>query len=52
MTMVASIFGAVLIFLALRDIFHQSFNPTGGGSLSRVLMRLSWGAFRWLSGYR
>lgn len=47
-----TLLGAVLIFVVLRDIFQQLFVPSGGGSLSRALMRLIWGAFRRLSGHR
>lgn len=38
--------GAALIFLALRDVFHQLFRPTGAGSISGMLMRGVWRAFR------
>lgn len=38
--------GAGLIGLALRDIFHELFHPTGSGSLSRVVMRVVWRAYR------
>lgn len=52
MATAATIIGAGLIVVALRDIFQQLFNPSGGGSLSRTLMRLVWGGFRRLSGRR
>lgn len=52
MAVTATILGAGLIFVALRDIFQQLFNPSGGGSLSRLLMRLIWSAFRRISARR
>ena len=52
MTSLLTILGVVLILVALRDIFQQLFNPSGGGSLSRTLMRSVWGAFRLLASCR
>jgi hypothetical protein len=34
-----------LVFIALRDIFQQLFQPSGGGSLSRGIMRATWRVF-------
>lgn len=45
-TVIATLVGVALILVALRDIFQQLFNPSGGGSLSRSLMRVVWGLFR------
>jgi hypothetical protein len=45
MTVVATLVGSVFILVALRDIFQQLFHPSGGGSLSRSLMRAIWRAF-------
>ena len=45
MTALATLVGTVLIVTALRDIFQQLFRPSGGGSLSRSLMRTIWRAF-------
>jgi hypothetical protein len=52
MTTFATILGIVLILVALRDIFQQLFNPSGGGSLSRMLMRLLWSTLRRISASR
>ena len=46
MTVVSTLVGTVFIFVALRDIFQRLFHPSGGGSLSRSLMRAIWRAFR------
>lgn len=46
MTILLTILGAILIFLGLRDIFQQLFHPSGGGSLSRVIMQTLWRIFR------
>jgi hypothetical protein len=46
MTILATLFGAGLVLVALRDIFQQLFRPDGSGSLSRWLMRAIWGGFR------
>ncbi len=45
MTVVATLVGSAFILVALRDIFQQLFHPSGGGSLSRSLMRAIWRAF-------
>jgi hypothetical protein len=52
MTILATLLGAGLIVFALREIFQQLFNPTGGGSMSRVLMRIVWRVFRRIAVYR
>ncbi len=49
MTTLITILGAALIFLGLRDIFQQLFHPSGGGSLSRLIMQALWGIFRRLA---
>lgn len=46
MTILLTILGAILIFLELRDVFQQLFHPSGGGSLSRVIMQTLWRIFR------
>ena len=46
MSVLAALFGVGLIFFALREVFQQLFVPNGSGSLSRVLMRGVWRAFR------
>lgn len=46
MTTFLTIIGAALIFVALRDIFQQLFNPSGGGSLAKGIMKTVWGLFR------
>lgn len=38
--------GLALIFLALHDIFHQLFHPSGSGRLTTVLVRAVWSTFR------
>lgn len=52
MTIIATLIGVALILVALRDIFQQLFNPSGGGSLSRTLMRIVWGLFRLIASRR
>lgn len=52
MTIIATLIGVVLILVGLRDIFQQLFNPSGGGSLSRTLMRIVWGVFRLIASRR
>jgi hypothetical protein len=42
----ATLLGVTLIVLALRDIFHQLFHPSGAGSVSGMLMKAIWRAFR------
>lgn len=51
MTILATLFGAGLIIVALREIFQQLFKPNGGGSLSRVLMRIVWRVFHRVAVY-
>ncbi len=46
-----NVLGLGLIFVALRDIFHQLFHPSGNGHLSDVLMRTVWRAFRRFSAW-
>lgn len=52
MTVLVTLIGAAFILVALREIFQQLFNPSGGGSLSRKLMRIVWGAFRRIASRR
>lgn len=52
MNVLATLLGAGLIFFALREVFQQLFIPNGGGSLSRVLMRAVWRAFRRVAVHR
>ncbi len=42
----ATLLGVTLIVLALRDVFHQLFHPSGAGSVSGMLMKAVWRAFR------
>lgn len=49
MTVAASVAGIALIFAAFRDIFQTLFFPSGRGSLSRILMRVTWHVFKSLS---
>ena len=44
--------GLGLVFVVLRDIFHQLFHPGGSGHLSDTLIRLLWRVFRWISARR
>jgi hypothetical protein len=46
LTLLATLAGAALVLLALRDIFHELFHPGGGGDLSSLLMRTVWRVFR------
>lgn len=46
MTILLTILGVTLILLGLRDIFQQLFHPSGGGSLSRLVMQALWAIFR------
>ena len=46
MTVLATLLGAALILAALRDIFHQLFQPGGTGSISGALMKIVWRVFR------
>ena len=52
MTTLLTLLGAALIFFGLRDIFQQLFHPSGGGSLSRLIMQATWGIFRRLATVR
>lgn len=52
MTVLATLFGVGLVFLALREVFQQLFTPNGGGSSSRALMRAVWRVFRRVAVYR
>lgn len=52
MTIFATLLGVTLITVALRDIFNVLFHPLGGGSTSRVLVRILWRGFRRLGVYR
>jgi len=45
-SILATLLGAALIVVALRDIFQQLFKPSGGGVLSRRLMWVVWRGFR------
>ena len=46
MTVLLTLAGLVLVALALRDIFHTLFHPAGSGSLSGLVQRRTWGAWR------
>jgi hypothetical protein len=47
---IATLIGAGLILLALRDVFHTLFRPSGRGSISRLLPKVIWRqAFRRLA---
>jgi hypothetical protein len=48
-TVAIVLIGAGLVFIGLRDIFQQLFRPSGGGSLSRFIMRVVWRSFRRLA---
>ena len=39
--------GAVVVAIALRDVFHTLFHPGGEGRLSRAIFRSTWRAFHW-----
>lgn len=52
MTILATLSGAGLIILALREIFQQLFHPNGGSSLSRALMQTVWRLFRRIAVHR
>ena len=41
----ATLLGVTLIVLALRDVFHQLFHPSGAGSISGALMKAVWRTF-------
>lgn len=42
MDWVVTAFGAVLVLIALRDMFHTLWHPSGQGMLSRVVIQLIW----------
>ncbi|HEV2093650.1 MAG TPA: hypothetical protein VGR18_10840 [Rubrobacter sp.] len=42
----ATLVGAALIFLTLRDVFYQLFRPSGAGFISGMLMGGVWRALR------
>ncbi len=42
----ATLVGITLIAIALRDVFHQLFHPSGAGSVSGMLMKALWRVFR------
>ena len=46
MTLLLSLLGAVMVLIALRDIFDTLFHPSGKGMLSRALPRLLWRGVR------
>lgn len=46
LTIVAALLGGALVIVALRDIFHTLFHPSGAGSISRMVTRLVWQVFR------
>jgi len=52
MSIFATLLGAALIVVTLRDIFNVLFHPLGGGSVSRVIVRILWHGFRRLGAYR
>ncbi len=47
-----SLLGIALIATGLRDVFQQLFRPSGGGVLSRSVMRLVWRGFRQITDHR
>lgn len=49
MTILLTLLGIALILVALRDIFHELFHPSGRGTLSRAVMRILWRVFRGVS---
>ena len=52
MTIFATLLGAALIIVTLRDIFNSVFHPLGSATVSRLLVvRPLWGMFRRLGGY-
>ncbi len=44
--------GLGLVFVALRDVFHQLFHPSGNGHLSDELLGATWSIFRRFAGGR
>jgi voltage-gated potassium channel Kch len=51
MTYFVTLLGAILIFTALRDIFHELFHPSGSGSVNGAVTRFVWRVFRRLARY-
>lgn len=47
-----SLLGIALIATGLRDVFQQLFRPSGGGVLSRSVMRLVWRGFKRIAAHR
>jgi hypothetical protein len=43
----ATVAGAALIVVTLRDLFHSILRPAGEGGLSRAIMRGGWWLLRW-----
>ncbi len=53
MSVVTALIGAGLILLALRDVFHTLFHPSGRGSISELLPKVIWRqVFRRLAKHR
>ena len=50
MNIVATLLGAALILLTLRDVLHEIFHPSGTGSASGALARATWRLSRRLAG--
>lgn len=50
--LVAPLFGALLIVLAVRDVWSTLFRPGGNGSLNRLMSRGIWRIFRLLARHR
>ena len=50
MTLLASVLGALLLALVLRDVFHTLFHPAGQGGLSRLLLVATWRLARLIGG--
>jgi hypothetical protein len=48
-TLVVTLLGAGLIFVALRDIFDTLFHPSERGKVCGRVMRVTWYVFRWLA---
>lgn len=44
--------GAILIFVTLRDVLHELFQPSGAGSISQSMSRGLWSTFRRISVHR
>jgi hypothetical protein len=51
-TVILTLLGALLVLVALRDVFDTLFHETGRAVLSSVLMRAVWRVFRRLGGRR